>query len=488
MRRTAWVILFAIAVFGLIGCQEVTTTATTATTTATTATTSGTTTTATTTVTTTATTGTTTSTEYVDQMPVISGADNVTIEKNAGFAPLAGVTAYDFEDGNLTEDIRYTGNVNPNAIGEYTLVYTVSDSYGNVSQVTRIVTVVLTDTQVPLLSGVGAITIYIGETFDALDGVQAVDTIDGEVDVIASGDVDIWTPGTYEVAYSAEDTTGNEATATRIVTVTWGDFVFGNVQTIDGSVFTTEGENRLYSAITGGFINESIAPFSYLKIVLTASAATAGEIGVALGVNSGSLQTIAITTSEASYEIIYVLEAALTNGVFTIDTNGLVLDFQIEISFAEVRDMVAPVLNLPSDAFGYPVGYDFSALQALLLAGVTAVDAVDGNITASITIDYASLDVNVVGVYEIVYSVLDAGGNETTAIRSITIGNMIDAGILTDPNFQNMGNGQWNEKSNNGEADITYDAGQSIMNVQVISLGGWSSAAGAYYKQSSLTM
>ncbi|MFH0993409.1 MAG: immunoglobulin-like domain-containing protein, partial [bacterium] len=429
-----------------------------------------------------------TTTEYVDQSPVISGIDDVTIEKNAGFAPLAGVTASDFEDGDLTSEVRYTGNVNPNAVGVYTLIYTVSDSYGNVTSVPRVVTVVLTDTQVPLLSGVGAITIYVGEEFDPLAGVQAVDTIDGEVEVVFEGVVDIWTPGTYEIAYSAEDTTGNEATATRIVTVTWGDFVFGDVETIDGSVFTTDGENLLYSAISGGFINESIAPFSYLKIVVTGAAVSAGDIGVSFNAAASSRQTIAITATSTSYEIIYVLTAPVVNGVFTIDTNGLSLDFQIEVSFAEIRDMVAPVLNLPSDEFGYPVGYDLATLQALLVAGATAVDAVDGNLTASITIDYADLDVNVVGMYDIVYSVEDAGGNVTTAIRTVTIGNMIDSGILTDPTFQNQGDAQWNEKSNNGEADITYNAGESIMNVEIISLGGWSSAAGAYYKQSSLTM
>ena len=68
-----------------------------------------------------------------DNVPVISGAEDKVIEKGKKFVPLDGITAYDEEDGDLTASIQYTGNVNVNKEGEYTLIYKAIDSSGNES-------------------------------------------------------------------------------------------------------------------------------------------------------------------------------------------------------------------------------------------------------------------------------------------------------------------------------------------------------------------
>ena len=57
------------------------------------------------------------------------------------FNPLAGVSAYDKEDGDLTESITVSGTVDTLKPGKYTLNYTVSDKDGNTSTFTRIITV-----------------------------------------------------------------------------------------------------------------------------------------------------------------------------------------------------------------------------------------------------------------------------------------------------------------------------------------------------------
>ncbi|HQC90474.1 MAG TPA: DUF5011 domain-containing protein, partial [Bacilli bacterium] len=49
-----------------------------------------------------------------DTKPEISGVEDVEIEKGSTFKPLEGVTAYDEEDGDLTDKIQYTGNINVN--------------------------------------------------------------------------------------------------------------------------------------------------------------------------------------------------------------------------------------------------------------------------------------------------------------------------------------------------------------------------------------
>lgn len=61
-------------------------------------------------------------------------------------------------------------------------------------------------------------TITVGDDFDALAGVSAVDDCD-EVDVEVAGTVDTGTPGEYSLTYTSTDRSGNTATATRTVTV-----------------------------------------------------------------------------------------------------------------------------------------------------------------------------------------------------------------------------------------------------------------------------
>ncbi len=77
----------------------------------------------------------------IDQRPVISGADGISISVGDTFDPKQGVTASDPEDGDLTSKIRVTGSVDTSKAGTYNLVYTVADSQGVSTSVQRTVTV-----------------------------------------------------------------------------------------------------------------------------------------------------------------------------------------------------------------------------------------------------------------------------------------------------------------------------------------------------------
>ncbi|MFP4178118.1 MAG: immunoglobulin-like domain-containing protein, partial [Acholeplasmataceae bacterium] len=135
-----------------------------------------------------------------DQDPVIHGAVDKEIARGTAFVPLEGITAEDDEDGDLTEDIVYSGDVNPNVAGTYEANYTVTDSAGNTTTVTITITVVDVDTEAPLISGAGDIDLIVGdEDFDPMAGVVASDTVDGDVttDLELTGEFDVWTPGEY---------------------------------------------------------------------------------------------------------------------------------------------------------------------------------------------------------------------------------------------------------------------------------------------------
>ncbi len=76
----------------------------------------------------------------VDVDPVISGVGAASIDLYDEFDPLAGVSATDAEDGSLTVTVT-SNNVDNTVIGTYQVVYSVTDSAGNVVTVTRTVTV-----------------------------------------------------------------------------------------------------------------------------------------------------------------------------------------------------------------------------------------------------------------------------------------------------------------------------------------------------------
>lgn len=75
-------------------------------------------------------------------VPVIKGAEDKVIRIGDAFNAREGVTAYDNEDGDLTNKIVVTGKVQTNTVGRYTLTYTVTDSSKNMAKVTRVVEVV----------------------------------------------------------------------------------------------------------------------------------------------------------------------------------------------------------------------------------------------------------------------------------------------------------------------------------------------------------
>ncbi|WP_440248110.1 DUF5011 domain-containing protein, partial [Catenibacterium faecis] len=75
-------------------------------------------------------------------VPVIKGAEDKVIHIGDAFNAREGVTAYDNEDGDLTNKIVVTGKVQTNTVGRYTLIYTVTDSSKNMAKVTRVVEVI----------------------------------------------------------------------------------------------------------------------------------------------------------------------------------------------------------------------------------------------------------------------------------------------------------------------------------------------------------
>ncbi len=125
-----------------------------------------------------------------------------------------GATAVDSVEGSVPVTVTSQVGANP---GTFEIIYTASDSSGNTATATRVVNVV--DTTPPVITILGDNPINAPAGVPYVDPwATAVDSVDGPVLVSATSQIGA-TPGTFEVVYSASDSSGNTATATRIVNV-----------------------------------------------------------------------------------------------------------------------------------------------------------------------------------------------------------------------------------------------------------------------------
>lgn len=81
--------------------------------------------------------------EVVNEAAVIEGLSAVSIQAGEEFDPLAGVTATDEEDGDITSSITVSGNYDVSVPGTYEVTYTVKDSAGESTSETRLLTVAM---------------------------------------------------------------------------------------------------------------------------------------------------------------------------------------------------------------------------------------------------------------------------------------------------------------------------------------------------------
>lgn len=74
--------------------------------------------------------------------PTLTGIDNIEILKDSVFNPLDGVEATDGNGNNITEKIKILkNNVNTDKVGEYEVIYSITNDKGHTLQRTRRVTV-----------------------------------------------------------------------------------------------------------------------------------------------------------------------------------------------------------------------------------------------------------------------------------------------------------------------------------------------------------
>jgi len=138
----------------------------------------------------------------------LNGSNPMTVECHTTFVD-AGASASDGCAGDLTSSINVSGSVNANVVGSYMLTYTVSDG-SHTTSTTRTVNVVDTTAPTITVNGANPMTIECHTSFTD-PGATASDDCAGSFPASASGTVDVNTPGTYTMIYTASDPSGNPA-------------------------------------------------------------------------------------------------------------------------------------------------------------------------------------------------------------------------------------------------------------------------------------
>lgn len=316
----------------------------------------------------------------VDSTPqtiTLQDGDLLEVERNHAFTD-PGATAVDARDGDLTADITVSGSVDTSELGTYTLTYAVTDAAGNTATKTRTVKVVRSLFPSLALNGNYNMQIEVGDPF-VDPGATSWDETEGDLTdrIVVSGSVDTTRIGTYYILYEVVDSTGYGSNSTRTVKV---------VDT-KAPVLALLGADPLELEVGSPFADPGATALDVADGDLTADIAVSGTVDA---------------TKAGSYTLTYRVSDASGNEATATRT-------------VEVVDTKAPVLTL--------LGADLLELEAgssFTDRGATALDAVDGDLTADIAVS-GNVDATKVGTYTLTYRVSDAFGNEATATRTVKV-------------------------------------------------------------------
>ena len=283
-----------------------------------------------------------------NNQPVINATDK-TIALNSSFDPMAGVTATDAENGNLTNRITYTGSVNTSKVGTYNITYTVTDN-GNFSA-SKTVKITVKGASLPIINATDKeVSQY--TTFDYMDGVTAIDDTDGNITSKVTYDktVDTNTKGTYSVTYSV--TNSNNKTTTKTIKVTVVDNSKPIINASDKTVYL----NREFDPMDG----------------VTATDKEDGDLTKKIEVTKNNVDTSVIGEYEVEYAV--------------TDSANQKVTKKIKVNVAE------KVLKETSANFYFD--YLKSVNGQLQLKGYNTINGIDNNLATNIKykVEFKNLD------------------------------------------------------------------------------------------------
>ncbi|MGL5245064.1 MAG: immunoglobulin-like domain-containing protein, partial [Sarcina sp.] len=312
-----------------------------------------------------------------NEKPVLKGVEDTTIKVGDGFDPLAGILAMDEEDGDLSELIEVTGEVNENVVGEYALIYSITDDDNNTVIAKRVVNVRSND--VPIINGVDSITLKQGDPFDPMLNIEALDTEDGNLTdkITVLGEVDTNNIGLYRLTYSVIDSDENETIIRRKVKVRSNDKP--EIIGVDNVVIE---------------IGDNFNPLLGVEVIDTED----GDIS-----NLITITGIVDNRIQGNYPLIYSIK----------DSDGNISSITRTIT---VKPSNAPII-LGIEDTSLKLGETFD-----LMSGVLAKDSNEEDISEDIEV-LGFVDNTKSGTYKLIYMVSDDKGNKIILSRNVVVEN-----------------------------------------------------------------
>ena len=319
--------------------------------------------------------------------PVITGYKDWTIfEGKTEPNYLGNVTANDDVDGKVDVTIK-SNNVDTKTAGDYKVILSAKDSSDNVYTVTLNIKVIK-DIVGPVITGHKDWEITIGKQEpNYLGGVYAIDEADGYVDIsIKSNNVEIRTPGEYQVVLLSVDSKGNSAEITINVDVL-ADTVAPVIKGYEDWTINAGDMQPYYLGWVSASddVDESVYP--YIKFN---------------NVNN---------KKGGVYEVV----------IAAVDFSGN--EATVTIKVTVIRDANPPVLTGPSEMKLF-VGSEMPGFFSL----VSGYDLIDGKV--HVTITSSNVDLTKAGVYEVVYTATDSDGNEANKTLVVTVEDDIEAPVI----------------------------------------------------------
>lgn len=286
----------------------------------------------------------------VEGEPIFKGIENARVLHNTVFDPMAGVTATDKEDGDLTSSIDVEGYVETSVLGTYILTYRVKDTDNNETTQARTVEVY---SQKPVFDGVSDATVALGATFDPMAGVSASDAEDGDLtsSIVQTGSVDVNEVGNYTLVYRVTDSANQTTTAERKVSVTDGSscanawnsetvYIEGDQVSHNGSTWKagwwtrgeepgTTGEWGVWSKVSdsscgGETPDPDVDPTLSVTGLASSYALNNGQVTLSLQLVSNEALTVDVSVRDASNKVVKQSQTEVNGqSPLTIELQGI---------------------------------------------------------------------------------------------------------------------------------------------------------------------
>ncbi len=325
--------------------------------------------------------------DTTDPVIAINGSSELTIQAGSTYED-AGATCTDETDGSLTP-ITISDTVDTSSPGTYTVTYACTDSSGNGSTISRTVTVVAAETPIDTtdpvitINGSPELTIQAGSTYTE-QGATCTDDTDGSLQVTTTGTVNTSMPGTYTVTYACTDSSGNNATADRIVFVRAAD--------------TADDTKAPEIDITGQ------SPVR-LHVGDTYAEQGARCVDDTDGTWDARIHKSTVSTSEVgSYIVIYECADSSDNTSLAIR----------HVEVAAPEENLPPVITLKGDS-----EVTIQAGSTYTEQGATCTDPEDGIL--EVTVRGGNPDTSSAGKRHIHYSCTDSDGKTDSVVRAIIV-------------------------------------------------------------------